>query len=66
MPSSTPVSIMQSGGPAPGAGLKRQAVVFPNTQRVSLREFNPATAALTNSNAITATGSFYISGTYLV
>ena len=32
----------------------------------ALREFNPATAAITNSNAITATGTIYLTGTYRV
>lgn len=61
-----PVSVVQSGGPVPGAGLARIAILTNNSTQVALREFNPTTAAITNSNAITATGTLYISGTYRV
>ncbi len=60
------VTVLQSGGPVPGAGLARVAIISPNATRIALREFNPATAAITNSNAITATGTIYLTGTYRV
>lgn len=61
-----PVTIIQSGGPAPGAGSTRTAHVPSNSTRIALREQVQATAVLNNSNAITGTGSLYISGTYVV
>lgn len=60
------VNILQSAGPLPGAGLTRTAFIQPNTSKIQLREFNPATGVVTNSNAIVAAGTFYLSGSYTV
>jgi hypothetical protein len=61
-----PLSITQNGGPIPGAGKNRLAIITSNTSKVVLREFDPSTAVIGNANAITATGTLYISGTYRV
>lgn len=60
----TPVSIVQSAGPVPGSGKTRLAYIFPNTTAVVLREFDTTTGVVGNSNAITSTGTIYVSGTY--
>lgn len=62
----TPCIIIQNGGPAPGAGNTRIAYISSNSSIIVLREQVQATGAVTNSNAITATGSLYITGTYTV
>ena len=62
----TPVGIFQSGGPAPGAGKMRQAVIPAAQSVVGLREFDMTTAAVGNANAITSAGELYIFGTYKV
>ena len=62
----TPVNVFQSGGPIPGANKQRIAIMTNNVQRVALREFDFTTGIVGNSNAITATGSLYISGVYKV
>jgi hypothetical protein len=61
----TVVQISQSGGPVPGAGQQRIALIQPGTTVIQLRELNPATNVVSNSNAITATGTVYISGSYI-
>ena len=61
-----PLKVTQNGGPIPGAGKARIAFITSNTSKVALREFDPSTAAIGNANAITATGTLYISGTYRV
>jgi hypothetical protein len=59
-----PVTIIQSGGPVPGSGQQRVAYIAANSTRIVLRELNPATNAISNSNAVTAAGSIWISGSY--
>lgn len=59
-----PVTIIQSGGPAPGAGNQRLAHIPANSTRIVLRELDPATNTVSNSNAITAAGSVYMTGCY--
>lgn len=59
-----PVPIMQSGGPIPGSGNVRIAYIGAGTSKVVLREQVQSSGAITNSNAITASGQFWISGTY--
>lgn len=63
-PRYVPVTIVQAGGPAPGAGKARIAFIDATANVVQLREFDPATSVVTNANAITAAGTFYISGSY--
>jgi hypothetical protein len=60
----TPVMVIQSGGPTPGAGQQRIAYIPANSTRIVLRELNPATNVISNSNTLTTTGSLYISGSY--
>lgn len=62
----TPVNIMQAGGPAPGAGKQRIAIIPAGQSVVGLREFDPATAGITNANPMTTSGEFYIFGAYKV
>lgn len=60
------VTIAQNGGPVPGAGKDRIAFIQPNTSKIALREFDPATAVMSNSNAIASSGTIYTSGSYTV
>jgi len=61
-----PCSIWQGNGPIPGANKMRIAAIFANNSRIDLREMDLTTMVTGNSNAITATGFFYISGIYKV
>ncbi len=58
------VNVFQSGGPATAAGGVRTGFIQPGTSKVQLREMYPASATLTNSNVVTASGLLWISGTY--
>jgi len=57
-------NIIQDAGPVPGADKIRVAFIQSGTTEVQIREYDFVTSNVTNSNAITATGVFYISGTY--
>ena len=63
-----PVTINQFDGPAPGAGKERVAFFDSSLSRIQLREFDPATGTIgaPTGSAMTATGSFYFSGSYTV
>ena len=61
-----PVSINQFVGPPPGAGKERIAFFDSSLVRIQLREFDPATGTTgaPTGSAMSATGSFYFSGSY--
>lgn len=59
-------TFIQINGPIPAAGSLRYLAIFPNTSKVVCRETVLATMTVTNSNAITPTGTFFVSGSYEV
>jgi hypothetical protein len=59
-------NIIQVGGPIPAAGSIRVALITPGSTDIGLREQVLATMTITNSNAMTATGTISVSGMYKV